>query len=77
MASSKIICEQNSFSTAREVLERGKAIIEDSHMIEGELVRVKYLEGFYDDNDNKKPSLHQKKMYPFLLHMFVLPHHML
>ena len=55
LASSKILCEQNLFSKAREILERGKAIIEDSHMIEGEILRVKFLEGFFDDSDDKKP----------------------
>ena len=55
LATSQILCEQKSYSKAREILERGKSIIENSHMIDGELVRVKFLQGLFDDSDDNKP----------------------
>ena len=55
LATSQILCEQKLFSDARQILERGKSKIENSHMIDGELVRVKFLEGLFEDSDDKKP----------------------
>ena len=55
LATSQILCEQKLFSNARQILERGKLVIETSHMIDGELVRVKFLEEMFDDSDDQKP----------------------
>ncbi len=54
LATSQILCEQKLYLNARQILEKGKAIIGNCHMIDGELVRVKFLEGLFNDSDDDK-----------------------
>ena len=52
---SKILCKQKLFANARQILEKAQENIKNSHMLDGELVRLKYLEGLLDiGHDSKK-----------------------
>lgn len=43
LMAAKYMCEQELFKEAKKILESAKKIIPNSHMIDGELVRIKFL----------------------------------
>ena len=45
LTAARLLCEDNLYARARQILEKGCRKIADSHLLDGELVRVKFLEG--------------------------------
>ena len=63
LAATRILCKQELLMDARRMLERAKENIGNSHIIDGELARVKFLEGLLDNKDNSDPWTDDEDFY--------------
>lgn len=52
---SKLLCGKKRYSKARKVVEEAVSKISDNNILNGELIRVKYLEGLFDEEDAPVP----------------------
>ena len=49
LLASKLLCGQKLFADARQLLEKAKENIENNHILDGELVRVNFLQELSGD----------------------------
>ena len=49
---SRIFSYTKEYQSAINILNEGLLLLKNNHLLEGELVRIKFVKGEYDDNNN-------------------------
>ena len=52
LLSSRIFSYTKEYQSAINILNEGLLLLKNNHLLEGELVRIKFVKGEYDDNNN-------------------------